>query len=581
MRQVKCYQKDYPRPQFVRSNWTNLNGEWDFLFDRENTGEDRQFQNGFEAERHINVPFVYQCAESGIGDPAMCENIWYQRTFHMDDVGENRVLLHFEGSDYITKVWVNGLYCGSDVGAYHRLSFDITAAVRPGENKLVVKIFDSYSREQPRGKQRAENHDYGCWYIDSSGIYKTVWLETVPNTYISGAKLTPVLKQNALDMCFALNQPCDNASVEVQAYWQGQLASQTTLKVIDGKACGQLSLGEDTHLWKVGEGGLYDLCAVLCIRNEAVDTVESYFGMREIQLADGKILLNGEPLYQCLILDQGYWPNTDLTPPSEASLEKDLLDCVSMGFNGCRKHEKVEDERFLYYADLYGYIIWAEMPSVYTFTAKSQEALLTEWQQVVVQQYNHPCVLTWVPFNESWGVEQIKTDVVQQEFVNQVYRATKQIDSMRPVICNDGWEHTLSDILTIHDYTQDGAELARHYNSVEKCTRSIFEGHSKGAFADGYAYRGQPIMLTEFGGTSFVKDISGNKWGYGEAVKNDAEYLARLNAMVKGIVEIPFLCGFCYTQVSNVYHEVNGLLEFDRTPKESFESYQVIFSQAP
>lgn len=581
MRHTQCYKKDYPRPQFVRDNWTNLNGKWNFAFDRDDSGESKGYANGFTAETQINVPFAYQCEASGIGDPTMCENIWYERTFTVGETSGKRILLHFEGSDYLTKVWVNGLYCGSDTGAYHRLTFDVTSAVRTGENTLVVKVYDSYSREQPRGKQRAEDHDYGCWYVDSSGIYKTVWLETVPDVYITNAKITPNVADGSVRMHITLNKPVSDASVKVVASFDGKEVAETEAFVENDEAYAVVRLGDDVKLWEVGNGNLYDLTLTLNIGGNETDKVASYVGMREIAIRDGKILLNGKPLYQRLVLDQGYWVGSDLTPPNEDTLVKDLLDCVEMGFNGCRKHEKMEDERFLYYADVYGYIVWAEMPSVYEFTEKSRNALMREWKLSVNQQYNHPCVLTWVPFNESWGVGALKTDIGQQQFVNQVYLATKEIDSMRPVISNDGWEHTLSDILTIHHYTQDGNALHEHFNTLDKCTQSPFEDHDKGAFADGYVYRGQPVMITEFGGTSFVKDTTGDKWGYGEAVKSDEEYLARLNGLVKGIVDVPFICGFCFTQVSNVYHEVNGLLEFDRTTKEPFAEYRKIFAQVP
>ncbi len=578
MQQLQCYKKDYPRPQFVRSNWMNLNGKWDFAFDRDNSGESKCFQGGFKTETQINVPFAYQCKASGIDEPEMCENIWYQRNFVIGELNGDRLLLHFEGCDYLTKVWVNGQYCGFDVGGYHRLTFDITDAVKKGDNTLVIKVNDSYSREQPRGKQRSETHDYGCWYIDTSGIYKTVWLEKVPKTHFISAKFTPNLKKHTLEMHLLLNKSLPNAVISAQAYWQGEEVAYTEIDVCDCDTYGLLNLGDKMHLWEVGKGGLYDLRLTLKVDGETVDTVSSYFGMREIAIDNGKILLNGKPLYQRLVLDQGYWEGYDLTAPDESALEKDLLDCMAMGFNGCRKHEKVEDERFLYYADLYGYIVWAEMPSVYAFTEQSRHALLTEWKQVVKQQYNHPCVLTWVPFNESWGVEQIKDNVAQQRFVNQVYIATKEIDSMRPVITNDGWEHTVSDILTIHDYIQDGEVIKERYQTVEKCIGHLPD-NGRDAFIGGYSYRGQPIMITEFGGTSFVKDTTGEKWGYGEAVKTDDEYLLRLKGLVKSIVDNPLICGFCYTQVSNVYSEVNGLMEFDRTTKEPFDEYRKIFSQ--
>lgn len=575
---TKCYIKDYPRPQFVRPQWTNLNGKWDFIFDYKDVGEKQNFYSGFVSDVKINVPFAYQCPASGIGVETLCQNIWYQRSFSLDNLQGKIVLLHLEGCDYTSKVWVNGRFCGSDDGGYHRQTFDITGACKKGCNLLVIKATDDYSKEKPRGKQRWEDHNYGCWYVDVAGLYKTAWLEVVDNHYISDVKIKPDVTNKTAQFDFKIEGGGELA-VQTTVFYHGKQTAQSTSKVVNGACSEVISVEKNAHLWEAGCGNLYDVEFKLLFDGVVCDQVGSYFGLRQIDICGNKVLLNGKPLYQRLILDQGYWQDSALTPPCEQSLEQDIFNTLQMGFNGARKHQKVEDERYLYYADIYGYIVWAEMPSMYAFTERSTAAFKREWLLAVKQQYNHPCVLCWIPFNESWGVEDIMTDKNQQAFVNEVYYATKQIDGTRPVITNDGWQHTLSDIVTIHHYTQSGDTLAAAFDNVEKCVGGVYLDHDKGAFAEGYRYNGQPILITEFGGTSFIKDTVGNNWGYGSGVTTDSEYLERLDALVGAIYKQSHIQGFCYTQLSDVYQEVNGLVKFDRNPKEQFEFLNKIFKR--
>ena len=570
---TKCYIKDYPRPQFVRKNWQNLNGEWDFYFDYNNVGESCGFANGFITSQKILVPFAYQCPASGIGNEQLCPTIWYQRHVNVDKTHDQLVLLHLEGCDYNATVWVNGKLCGKDSGGYHRMTFDITNACNAGDNLLVIKVTDDYSRLIPRGKQRWEKSNFGCWYVDIAGIYKTAWLEVVHKNHIQGVKITSNLSDGSVSIDFATTN--QNGQLQATIWYQNQLVEQLTTPAKNNHVVANLS--KNLHLWEQGKGNLYDLQLDLVCDGVVTDSVGSYFGMREISIQDGRVLLNGKPLYQRLILDQGYWPQSALTPPNEQSLEQDITLTLQMGFNGARKHQKVEDERYLYYADVYGFIVWAEMPSMYDFTEQSAQNFQREWLLAVHQQYNHPCILCWVPFNESWGVEHILKDKTQQDFVNKVYHATKQIDSMRPVITNDGWEHTISDFVTLHHYTQDGATLTKAFGEVAGCVGGPWLDHDRQTFAQGYQHQGQPILLTEFGGTSFVKDTFGGNWGYGSAVANDAEYLARLGNLVDSIRALPHMQGFCYTQLTDVYQEVNGLLYFDRTPKQPLTSFAQIF----
>ncbi len=567
MKHTLSYIPDYPRPQLVRDGWTNLNGEWDFAFDRDGAGERRGYCRGFAPQCKITVPFAYETPASGIGDPALCENVWYMKKLALSPERGKRLLLHIEGCDYATRVWLNGKDCGAAEGCCHRLTFELTAAATAGDNVLVIGVKDSYSKAQPRGKQRWQSDDHGCWYLDATGIYKTVWLETVNAAYIDGVRITPSVTSRSVAFEATAVGARDGAVLFVAVGYGGKRVAAAEGVIADGACRLTLEIPErDLRLWNVGAAELYDAELALTDGN-ATDAVKSYFGMREIKIDGGRVLLNGKPLYQKLVLDQGYWRNSGLTAESGDALDADIALMTEMGFNGCRKHEKVEDERFMYYADARGYLVWCEMPSLFELTDKSKAAFRAEWAAVVRQMYNHPCIVCWVCFNESWGIEAVKTDKSVQDFVNAVYRDVKSYDGTRPVITNDGWEHTLSDILTIHHYTQDGGVLHDAFDSVEKCVAEQYAAHDRGAYADGYGYHGQPIIISEFGGTAFVRDAVGASWGYGDGVKDDDEYAARLAALVRAIDSVPFISGYCYTQLSDVYHEVNGLTDFDRTPK--------------
>ncbi len=560
---VHCRIKDYPRPQFVRNEWTNLNGKWDFRFDDEQIGLKNDYARGFEPETTINVPFAFQTEASGIGREQTCPLIWYQKKLQLSFAEGEEILLHLEGSDWDTEVYLNGRFCGKDTGCYHRETFNLTPCAKQGENLLVLAIRDDYSEGKPRGKQRAKAYDYGCWYIDTSGLYKTAWLEKVSSRRIETLKITPSAKDKNVNFKLGFAGSVENLTLKACVTFAGEKVACVEMPAAEASDV-TLSLESKLELWNVGDAKLYDVTFTLSEGETVLDTVMSYFGVRDITIEGGKVLVNGTPVYQKLILDQGYWHGSDLTAPDEIALEDDLLYTMQMGFNGARKHEKVEDERFLYFADIYGFIVWAEMPSVYGFPVDDLANFKREWMLAVKQQYNHPCVFTWVPFNESWGIEHIKNDLAQQAFVNDIYYATKLLDKTRPVVTNDGWEHTISDLLTMHHYTQSGEELYNVYNTVEKCTCEKYASHSRGAFADGYGYTGQPILLSEFGGTSFVKDVTGNKWGYGESVKSDEEFLERFSSLINAIYSCEHISGFCYTQLTDVHHEVNGLLDFDR-----------------
>jgi hypothetical protein len=319
--------------------------------------------------------------------------------------------------------------------------------------------------------------------------------------------------------------------------------------------------------WSPEHPNLYDITFTLKKNGEVIDQVFSYFGMREIRIDGSNILLNGSPLYQRLILDQGYWKDSHLTPPDEEALVTDIDKIMSAGYNGVRKHQKIEDEKFLYWADVKGLLVWSEMAATYEFNDDAVTVFTREWMEIVRQNYNHPSIITWTPFNESWGVPMIKTDATHQAFTEAIYYLTKSYDKYRPVICNDGWEHTISDIITLHDYVEKGEEFLERYGDhlQEILDNELFYNLHRSAFAEGYTYQGQPIILSEFGGIAFNNDQKG--WGYGNKVNTQEDYIARFNAITTAIKTINAICGYCYTQVTDVQQEINGIMDMDRNFK--------------
>lgn len=577
-----CYQKDYPRPQFVRKDWINLNGIWEFNFDDANVGEKKKWYKGLTNPLEILVPFTYETKLSGIEDEEVHNYMWYSRKFIVNEekLYGNKLMLHFEGSDFRTNVWINGKFIGMHEGGYSRFSFDISLHVKDGENTIVVKVEDSLDAQQPRGKQRWAEESYGCWYIQTSGIWKTVWMEYVPNTSLKKVKMTPNLDNKELIIEYILDvidlDKCEENSLQVEAEitFKGNFVCKTTTSATKNPTKITVNLDIVTkdniggvHLWEPGNPNLYDIVFSLKHKDELVDEVGSYFGMRDIKIEGSNILLNGKPLYQKLILDQGYWEDSHLTPPSEEALIEDIDKIARLGYNGLRKHQKIEDERFLYWSDVKGMLVWSEAPAAYIYSDYAVELFAKEWMDIVNQNYNHPSIITWTPINESWGVPNIKTDRKQQHFTEAIYYLTKSIDETRPVIVNDGWEHTVSDIITLHDYESLGDIIRERYLEYKEeiLSSQIYHNTFKVAFADGYSYKGQPIIISEYGGIAFNNNDKG--WGYGEKVNTNDDFIKRFDNLTTSIKEIPYVCGYCYTQVTDVQQEINGLMDLKRKYK--------------
>ncbi|MGM0123173.1 hypothetical protein IGI37_000539 [Enterococcus sp. AZ194] len=580
--------KKHPRPQFIRKEWHCLDGKWQFAFDDEDEGIKENWVENFPLTHEILVPFTYETELSGINDPSHHKIVWYQTIFEVSDVANQT--LYFEGVDFETQVWLNGQLLGSHKGGYERFSFDLAPYLTIGTNRITVRVEDSLSCEQPRGKQRWLQDNFGCWYVQTTGIWKSVWLEKAPLQRVEQVKMRPDLDNDLVHIEVELKDSSvmpDTPSyyLEAEASFKGKLISYHKYLLqhnngrftLDTREKGNADSG--THRWSPQTPNLYDLTVRLYdTEGHLLDEVLSYFGMRKISIENGHVLLNNRTLYQRLILDQGYWSESGMTPPSVEALEKDLERIREMGYNGLRKHQKIEDERFYYLCDEMGLLVWAEMPSTYVFNDVAIAQFTQEWLQIVKQYYNHPSIITWVAFNESWGIKGINEHKRPQSFTEGIYHLTKAIDPYRPVITNDGWEHTVSDILTLHDYEELGEVFSKRYSdhrdfAVEEDSNKERIVNNKiqfndgwFAFANGYRYTGQPIIISEFGGIAFTADRK-DQWGYGNQVKNEEEFMTRFENIHTAIQDIPYISGFCYTQLTDVEQEVNGLLTPQREAK--------------
>ncbi len=602
---------EYPRPNFRRddASWLNLNGLWEFAFDDRAEGCRAAWQNRPHFEGRLNVPFAFQSELSGLGDPSFHDYLWYAREFDLPEgwAGRsNRFVLHFGAVDYACQVWVNGRSVGEHQGGHVPFSFDITDTLKRAEpNRIVVYVEDTQSKFQPRGKQYWHPQSAGCHYTRTSGIWQTVWLEAVPEVYLHGLRVQTDLDREELTLSVeGLGRPLTEEIywLGVEVEFEGREVWKTQFGLIyeEGQAhlafTGSLTL-PGIKVWSPETPHLYDLRLTLYRGQSALDQVESYFGMRKISTAGTQVLLNNQPYYLRLILDQGYWPGGLLTAPTDDDLRRDIELTKAFGFNGARKHQKIEDPRWLYWADRLGLLVWGEMPSAYEWSQEAERPFITEWLAALVRDYNHPCLMAWVPFNESWGLHDLEADPRQQDFVRRVVALTRDLDRTRLVIDNDGWEHLDggSDLLTIHDYTAHGPRLIERYTEFGQAAHAavlpLVSDQARPVFLSPDGYRGEPVIFSEFGGISlrpperwagaeseaeaptetewgYVLAVaeSDGTWGYSNAASTEG-FVTQYRGLIEALAHLGFSAGFCYTQLTDVEQEVNGLLTYDRYPK--------------
>jgi len=573
----------HPSPQRRRAGWLDLTGPWGFAYDDANAGLGDGWQDDPQPYgRVIQVPFPPESKLSGIHDTVEHPVVWYRRTFRLSDVGGfeagRRLLLHFGAVDYSARVWLNGKLVDRHEGGHSSFTIDLTHTLGDrDEQVLVVRAEDQpLDLTQPRGKQFWETEPARIWYHRTTGIWQPVWLESVGETYMENLAWTPDTRRGRLGMAVRLNvDPAEGVRLRVRLSFKGALLADDSYLVRQRDIGRQIRLEADSGgvvgrrlLWAPSNPNLIDAEVVLEDRNgRTLDAIASYVGLRSVEATDGLYLINGRPRYLRLVLAQNYWPGSHLAAPSNEALRREVELIKSLGFNGVRIHQKVEDERFLYWCDRLGLLVWAEMANAYEFTETAITRFTSEWQEVVRRQYSHPSIITWVPFNESWGVPDLPGDPAQRDFVRGIYHLTKALDPTRPVIGNDGWEHVAGDILGIHDYALDGAGLRERYGTpaaVDAALRGRPQ-HQRAMLEDA-PQGGRPIILSEFGGITYEPEPGKPWFGYG-SVRSDEELLAKYEELVSAVLDSPSLAGFCYTQLTDTEQETNGLLRADRTPK--------------
>lgn len=567
----------HPRPRLTRARWVDLNGSWGFAHDDADRGiEERWYEHPEHFDRQIQVPFPPESELSGINDKGFHPVVWYRREFSALPVEGERLLLHFGAVDYRAQVWVNGRLVATHEGGHTPFAADIASALlEDGVQTVVVRAEDrANDMQMPRGKQDWKPTPHAIWYDRTTGIWQSVWLEPVPTTHIESFHLTPDLDAHAVGVDMRLNRHFDGwLSVtlrrgdELIAVQQVHVAAGHVDTRIHIPRAASVQSRQDL-VWTPETPNLISVAAALLSDSgEPIDTIESYFGLRSVGFENGRFLLNDRPYFVRSVLEQGFWPQSHLAAPSPDALREEVQLIKDLGFNACRIHQKVEDPRFLYWADRLGLLVWGEMANAYEFSPNAVDRLTREWLSVLERDRSHPCIVTWVPINESWGVDEIAQSPAQQAYASALYHLTRAIDPTRPVISNEGWEHTFSDILGIHDYTQHASQLTARFGTpegIQQMLASFAPNRRRQLLVDDD--RGQPVMLTEFGGISFHPAAGDNWMGYA-TVGTEEEYLHILGALFGAIYESTELAGFCYTQLTDTQQEKNGLYDENRRPK--------------
>ena len=585
----------HPTPQLRRRDWLDLTGSWGFAHDDDDAGLAQGWQDRPECfGRTIRVPYPPESALSGVHDPRPHPVVWYRRTFRPDDVAGwrpgGRLLLHFGAVDYDARVWLNGVLVGRHEGGHSSFACDVTEALRDGgEQAIVVRAEDSPTDlDQPRGKQFWEPEPSRIWYHRTTGIWQPVWAEAVAPTHIEDLRWTTDVGRGTVGLGIVLNRtPGVPVRARVRLALRGEpliddvyrLGARETQREI-GLGSFFINLARNELLWSPRRPNLLDAEITLEDDDGTVgDEVHSYVGVRSIDTTDGLFILNGMPTYLRLVLSQGYWPESHLAAPSEDAIRREVALIRELGFNGVRIHQKVEDPRFLYECDRQGLFVWSEMASAYVFNQRAVERFTREWLEVVRRDMSHPSIVTWVPFNESWGLPDLPNSAAQRAFVEGIYGLTKALDPSRPVIGNDGWEHVVADIWGVHDYALDDEPLRERYGTSEAVERSITGRPLHRAISIGDVPRaGQPIVLSEMGGISFHAEPGRPWFGYGTVGSSD-ELLAKYDELVSAVLDSPGLAGFCYTQLTDTEQEANGLVGPDRRPKVAPDRIAAITSR--
>jgi len=582
---------EHPRPQFVRGQWLNLNGAWEFEDDPGDSGLERGLRTR-PLTGTITVPFCRESELSGIGNTDFCEAVWYRKSMAIPaDWAGNDVHLHFAAVDHDATVWVNDIEVARHRGGFASFSADLAGVAGPGEEiTIVVRARDSRHVVQARGKQSREYANHDCDYTRTTGIWQTVWLEAVPSVHLQHGRVTPNVASGTLsvELPVSANKAGWSVSAEL-ADGEGVITTVTARADLDRTPTVTLTVpAERLQLWAPGAPHLYDLTLRLLDANGVVvDEVASYTALRSVTIDGQAIMINGERVFQRLVLDQGYWRQSLMTAPSDQALVDDIELSLAAGFNGARLHQKVFEERFHYHADRLGYLTWGEFgdwgANVGGDPTNNQQPttnFVTQWVDVVVRDRNHPSIIGWCPLNET---HQVINDVITQldDVTRALWMATKAADPTRPILDASGYSHRVpeAEVWDSHDYEQDpSAFAARHAGLAEGTPWRNRRGEgiegSQGEFS--LPYNGQPYFVSEFGGIWWNAELAARaaapgshseSWGYGQRVKNLDEFYARFEGLTGVLLDDPRMFGYCYTQLTDVFQEENGIYAFDRTAK--------------
>jgi beta-galactosidase/beta-glucuronidase len=568
----------YPRPQLRRKTWLPLNGTW--LFAPDEAGLLRTPAE-VSWDGRIEVPYAPETARSGVHVTSFMRACWYRRSFAAPPVPDGqRVILHFGAVDHSATVWIDGSLALEHEGGYTPFSVDITDLLRPyQQHEIVLRAYDDPADlSKPRGKQDWQLEPHAIWYPRTTGIWQTVWIELVPETRILSLRWAANLErwELFLDARVASHERSD-LRMAVKLRLGPELLADDTYRVMAGEVHRRISFSDpgiddsrNRLLWSPDHPTLISAEIELWGgRGELLDTVYSYTALRAVAIQGDRVLLNGRPITLRLVLDQGYWPETGMSA-DDATLRRDVELAKAMGFNGVRKHQKIENPRYLYWADRMGLFVWEEMPSAYRYTPESIERVTREWVEVIRRDVSHPCIIAWVPFNESWGVPNLPDSRPERHYVQALYHLTKTLDPTRPVVGNDGWESVATDLIGIHDYDADAERIARRYHADEVRPRLFNRERPGGRVLTLEAHfeeQDHPLVLSEFGGIALALDRT---WGY-STCQDATELEQRYVALLRTINGLRLLCGFCYTQFADTYQEANGLLYANREPKFSLE----------
>jgi len=575
---MPIYRTEHPDPIRFRPRWLSLNGEWDFALDSFSAIRLQNDPRSVHFTEKIQVPFVYQCTLSGIGEKEYYPYVWYRRFFSLPPEwmrGQSNYLLHFGAVDYEADVWLNGKHLGSHTGGHTPFHFLLPPDMVQTENELTIRVFDPLDPAVPRGKQSFAS-PFECWYTPSTGIWQPVWLECVGSSWIEDFNVHCDSEKGSLSLSIQSSHPLKQQSVYLRIT-QGDTTPIEFEKDLPPEGNFADIFIPEPQFWSPESPVLYQLELELRCGKLPVDNLCTYFAFRSISIQDGKLLLNGSPLYLRFTLDQGYWPESLISAPDDESFRRDIRIAQSIGMNGCRKHVKIEDPRFLYWADTLGFLVWTEAPSFYSYTAAARERFEKEWEEVIKRDRAHPSIMSWIIFNESWGIPNLPENMEQQEWVMGLVKKTRRLDPGRFVISNDGWEHLESDLATMHSYAPDASILE---SDIHCFLNGKTASNGKKLWADGSQHTPDPpALITEFGGIAFAADtVPDNAWGYNRRAVDADDFEERIRHLMTYIRQESLLQGFVYTQLTDVEQEINGLFTSRRKPKIPIDRLHSLFT---